>query len=65
MGVSRKEEAMSKEKKCEQCGDMHDPNEESAVTTDKYNGKRWVKHHFCCEECANVFYLNKLREAGM
>lgn len=56
---------MSKSKKCDQCGDAHDQNDESAVSTDKYNGERWVKYLFCCEGCANVFYLDQLRTAGM
>lgn len=56
---------VSKEKKCEQCGDMHDPNAEEAVNTDKYNGKKWVKYNYCCEGCANIHHLTNLRNAGM
>lgn len=56
---------MAKEKKCEQCGDMHDPDGEHAVSTNKYNGSEWVKYHYCCEGCANVHHLTNLRNAGM
>ena len=55
---------MSKPKKCEQCGEPHDLNGEHAVSTNKYNGERWIKLNFCCEGCANVFYLDSLRNAG-
>lgn len=38
--------------------------EDALIVVKKTNGEDLIEH-FCCEACANEFYLERLRRAGM
>jgi hypothetical protein len=38
---------------------------DTPVTVQKWNGRKKVKIDFCTEMCANIYYLEHLRGAGL